>query len=264
MKNCIKIECRRAFSNRGMLASLVIGVLIVAWHQWQYVLPIKVINEESFCPESVFYNWIGASSFSLQSYLFFLIIPLLAVMPAGSSYHKDLGNGYDRQFFLRGQKKSYLFAKYAAVFLSGGVAVVFPLLLDFAVTALQLPLLKPEPIMSLGPDAGNIGFSLYYEHPMVHTVVFLVIDFLFAGGIAGICLFASFYSDNKYMVLIAPFAMYFFVFSMDNLLGGQSMISPNHFLVPGFEKPIVAEYVIGLFVLLLFAACYWWKGNHYE
>lgn len=37
MKNCIKIECRRAFSNRGMLASLVIGVLIVAWHQWQYV-----------------------------------------------------------------------------------------------------------------------------------------------------------------------------------------------------------------------------------
>lgn len=263
MQTVLKTELKRALVSRGMLISLLAGCGIVLWHQIVYVWNPAVELENEFCPESLFYNWIGASCFPMQSYLYYLILPILAVLPTADSLFQDIHSGYYRNIYLRHKKKEYLAAKYISVFVSGGGAVVLPLLLSLLLTALRFPALRPEPIMSYGPLRTSVGFLMFYKHPWIYTGIFLIIDFVFAGGIAGISLLATYFAEHKFAVLIAPFVCYYFVFSLDDLLGGYD-IAPNYFLMPGFEKNNIWEYVIGIAILFLTAIIYFWKGYKRE
>ncbi|MCX4269956.1 MAG: hypothetical protein OSJ62_15035 [Lachnospiraceae bacterium] len=263
MKKQIITECKRAFFSTGMVTALLIGIGIVLWHQYQYVWNVGVEQYNIYCPESVFYKWIGASSFPMQSYLFYLILPILACLPAGTSYYEDLHSGYYIHIYTRNQKKEYLFAKYTAAFLSGGIAVVLPLVLSLYFTAMRFPMLAPEPIMGFGPNARSVGAILYYKHPGLHTLLFLGIDFIFAGGIAGITLLTTFFTNYKFTALITPFVCYYFVFSLDNLLGVMNF-SPNYFLIPGFFRNTIWEFLIGILILAAVAVGYYQKGKRLE
>lgn len=259
MKILLETEIKRAFFNWRMMISLLIGSGIVLWHQCIYVWNPLVPLENEFCPGSVFYKWIGASCFPMQSYLYYLILPLLAAIPAADSFYEDFRSGYYRNIYLRHKKKEYLVSKYVSVFLSGGCAVVLPLLLSLFLTLLRFPALRPEAIMDYGPVRSSVGFFLFYEHPWIYTNIFLVIDFIFAGGIAGISLLASYFTEHRFSVLAAPFVCYYFIFSLDNLFGGYD-IAPNYFLMPGFERNHIWEYIIGIIILCLVAILYFWKG----
>lgn len=263
MKRQILTECRRAFFSSGMAVALLIGIGIVLWHQKQYVWNPEIEFYHAYGVESIFYRWIGASSFPMQSYLFYLILPVLACLPAGGSYYEDLHNGYYLHIYMRNQKKEYLFAKYIATFLSGGIAVVLPLVVSLYLTAMRFPALPPEPIMSFGPDARSVGHDLFYSHPWLHTLLFLMIDFIFAGGIAGIALLISFFVNYKFTALITPFVCYYFIFSLDNLLG-EIDIAPNYFLIPGFFRNHIWEFLVGILLLTAVAAGYYWKGKRLE
>lgn len=263
MKKQIVTECKRAFFSKGMATALLIGIAVVLWHQYQYVWNPKIELYGIYCPESMFYRWIGASSFPMQSYLFYLILPVLACLPAGSSYYEDLHSGYYIHIYTRNRKKEYLFAKYIAVFLSGGTAIVLPLLISLYLTAMRFPMLAPEPIMGFGPNVRSMGHLLFYQHPWLHTLLFLGIDFIFAGGIAGISLLTTFFTNYKFTALITPFVCYYFVFSLDNLLGTRNL-SPNYFLIPGFFRNTIWEFLIGIFILMIVAVGYYWKGNRLE
>lgn len=262
MKTILKVEMKRGLCSKGMVASLVVGMSIILWYQFTYVADKREIMN-CYCLESLFYNWIGASCAPMQSYLFFFILPLLAVMPAGATFFDDKKVGYDRNIFIRNKKREYLYAKYIVTFVSAGLAVILPLILSLILTAMRFPALKPEPIMSLGPDSTSMGFELFYTHPFLHTIMFLLIDFVFAGGFAGIALLASFLSEYKFVILIAPFVCYYFIFSLDSLFGGKD-ISPNYFLIPGFNKVYWWEYVVGFIILLAIGGLFIWKGKRYE
>ena len=263
MIKMLKTELRRAFLSKGMLASLAVGIGIVLWHQYSYIWNSNIEMKNEFCMESLYYNWIGASCAPMQSYLYYLILPILAVLPAGILYHEDLHTGYYRNIFIRNRKKEYLLAKYISVFLSGGTAVVLPLFLSLSLTAMRFPALLPEPIMDYGPNRSSIGFHLFYEHPLIYTFLFLGIDFVFAGGIAGISCLASFFTEYKFAVLITPFVCYYLLFSLDNIIS-EDTFAPNYFLIPGFDSNNIGEFIIGIFVLALVALLYVWKGQRRE
>lgn len=263
MRKRIEVECRRAIFSPGMATALLVGMAIVLWHQYQHVWASEIEMYNFFCPESLFYRWIGASCFPMQSYLYYLILPVLASLPAGVSYFEDLHTGYYRNMYLRNQKKEYLMAKYIAAFVAGGIAVTLPLIVSLYLTAMRFPALAPEPIMSFGPDRNSVGFSLYYSHPWLHTILFLVLDFIFAGGLAGIALLATFFTNYKFAALITPFVCCYFVFSLDNLFGSNNF-SPNYFLIPGFERNNIWEFVIGIGVFMVVAGIYYWKGKRVE
>ncbi len=265
MKQVLKNECKRAFFNKGMLLGLGVGIGIALWHAWQYMLAPDVESVNAFCMESVFYNWIGASSYPIQSYLYYFILPLLAVLPAGTSLYQDLHTGYIRQVYTRISRKDYFIAKYISVFLSGGFVVTVPLLLNFYMAMVRFPLLKPEPIMDYGPDRTSFGFEFYYSHPVVHTVIFLIITFLFAGGFAGIACLTSYYTEYKIVVWFTPFVCYYFLFVLQALIKNDKiMIAPNYFLIPGFSLNTIWDYIGGIVLFLIVAIWCYRKGSVYE
>lgn len=264
MKRLILNECRRTIFSKGMLASLIIGLAIIGWHLYQHVWGPGITEENIFCPESVFYRWIGASSFPMQSYLYYLIIPLLAVLPGGSTYFEDVKSGYLQNIYTRTERRKYLVAKYISVTVAGGMAVLVPLIIDLYATCMRFPALKPEPIMSFGPSfVTSLGYEMYYNHTWIHSIIFLLFDFWFAGAIVGISLITTYFTEYKFAVLITPFVCYYFVYSMNNLFS-EKIFSPNLFLIPGFSNNNIIAPLISSFLLILIAVFFLWKGNRYE
>lgn len=260
----IKTELKRAFFSKGMIASLAVGIGIILWHQYSFVWNKELEIGSFYTIESLFYNWIGGSFYSMQAYLYYMILPILAVMPAGLSYYEDLHTGYYKNIYLRGMKNQYLYAKYIAQFLSAGFTVVLPLILSVYLTAMRFPIIKPETVMDLSPYMSSIGYTLYFEHPFLYIFLFLVIDFLFAGGFASICLVSTFFTEYRFAVLVTPFIIYYFLYALSNMVRENLVASPNYFLHPAYGINYWWEYVVGILFFLLCALFYVWRGKKYE
>lgn len=240
----IKNECKRLLFSKGMLVGLVIGLAIVIWHQLIYVWnPYMEINN-GLCMESVYYNWIGGNGGKLQTFLLYFILPILASLPTGYSYFEDLHSGYIYHFSVRGEKQRYLVGKILATFLTGAFVTTIPLAVSFLLTAMRFPLLYPEPVMGLGPDLMSFDIAYYYQHPLLHTMFFILVDGIFFGGMALFVLTGTFLWNYRFSVMITPFVISYFLFSLDQILGKHDY-SPNYFLIPGFSPHLWWEFFVG-------------------
>lgn len=179
-----KNEFKRIVLSKEMFLSLVVGCLIVVWHQIVYVWNPGHALDNDRCMESVYYNWIGGNCGHFQSFLFYFVFPILAVFPTGASYLEDRNSGYINYYTVRGAHKEYMVGKMLGTFVSGLIAVLIPLILSFVLTAMKFPLLNPEPVMGLGPDIFSSDCEMYYENPLLHSALFMLIDAGFSGGMA--------------------------------------------------------------------------------
>lgn len=246
----IKNEINRMFFSKGMLAAIVLGMALVLWQQYIYVWFPDFDTSSAICADSVYYSWIGGDCGYLQTFLFYFIIPLLAALPTGYTYFDDLHSGYVYQYDFRNVRTKYLTGKICATFLTGAFVTVVPLVFSFLVTAMKFPLLYPEPIKRLGPDAFSFDTALYYEHPLLHVILFICLAGIFSGGMALFVLTATFVFDHRFTVMITPFVIYYFLFSLDQILGNHDY-SPNYFLIPGFRPHLWWEYAGGMIVFVL-------------
>lgn len=154
---------------------------------------------------------------------------------------------------IREKKETYYRAKYMAVFLSGGMAILIPLLLNLMLTSLLLPALRPDNGCNTTITGKTMAYELFYTYPLLYVLLFLAIDFLFAGVIATIALSYTYYTEHKFGVLVAPFILYFFLFSLTNLLD-VTEYSPFYILNGGSGNSSVITYIITF--ILFFSLSY--------
>ncbi len=227
----LKIELKRAFINRSFIVALIIGIIICLWHFFEYIFPyvidsgyLSVEPENTFFPLISFNCWIGGNFVPVQSYLYFLLLPLIATLPFGNSYVTDKKTGYIKNIYTRTKKQDYILAKYIAVFLSGAVAVVLPLLINFYLTSLVLPSIAPD-----SASYSSVVFSyskwsnLFYSNPFVFELLYMLITFIFSGLISSTALIISFFVNNKLIVAFAPMIIYVFLSSLADISGFQNI-----------------------------------------
>lgn len=231
MTNMIRIELKRAFVNRSFFVAFLIGLMICLWHFFEYVFPfvidssyLSIEPENSFFPLISFNCRLGGSFVPVQSFLYFLLLPLIATLPFGNSYVTDKKTGYIKNIYTRTKRKNYIIAKYVSVFLSGAAAVVLPLLINFYLTSLVLPSVVPD-----SASYSSVVFSyskwseIFYTHPFVFELLYLFITFVFSGLIASTALIISFFINNKLIVAFAPMILYVFLSSLADISGFQSV-----------------------------------------
>lgn len=249
MKHIIQNECKRALFGRGMAVSLVISFSVIAWHLYDRVFgPEAVSSVNIFTRETLFQIWIGGNVTYMQTYLYFKIIPLLCVLPAGATLFEDYKGGYTNFLFVRTARLKFLAAKYIAVFLSGGFAVTVPLAVNFLCTALRFPALKPEPIMMAGPNLNAMWLDLYYGNPWLFTMLSLFIIFLLSGAVATLALLFTYLTDYKFLVLLLPFVCCSILEVIENI--SNIPIALSSFLIPAFPE----RYGFMLWIYFLFFA----------
>lgn len=263
MKTLIKIELGRAFKNKFFMMSLAIGLVIVLSQVVMLVIPVSkyldtnLTDQYSF-PFSVYNKWLGMESQTVQSILYYLLLPILACIPFADSFYTDKKSGFLKNILIRTDKKKYYISKYIAVFLSGGLAFVIPLIVCFAVTGLFLPFVTPDVFSFTYPIWDYSMWSdIFYSTPLVYTILYFIMDFLFAGVIATLALLASFYVDYKFVVLLSPFLVYLFFYFSTRLFGFVSY-SPTAFLKPDqggvrIDFPSIAIiFIVTLLISLIF------------
>lgn len=263
MKRMLKEEFSQAFRGSLFWIALALGGLLALVHYGVEVfLPYhdpqqvgQAIAQGNF--PSVFNLWMGTSFTTVESYLFFLILPLLAALPFAGSFCEELQTGFLRAKLLAcRQKHGYYVTKALAVFVSGGVTVLAPLLLNLLCTAATVPALTPIastghfPIFPTGMWAG-----LYYTHPWRYTAAYLAVIFVYAGLFAQVALVASFYLQNRILVLLSPMLLYVFVYGFGSAISAEQFV-PFCFLP--LDQPVFGtSFGIVAAEAILLAATVW-------
>ena len=215
MSRIIKIELERAFRSKGLLLSLLVGFCIAIVHFILRVIPARNAGILSgftagitSYPTSVFNYFMMADSLSPYGTLFLNIFPILATIPFAVSYHEDR-KGFVKSLYIRCEKWKYLTAKYIAVFLSGGTAVVLPILLNLILTACMLPSLVPVPNSRFIGGGDAFMKDIFYTQPYLYMLIYLIICFIYGGIFASLGLACTTFFDYAFFIIIFPFGIYY-------------------------------------------------------
>lgn len=257
MINLTKIELSRAYKSKGFIISLIIGMIISIAHYITVILPYSFqldkyikMNLPMMYPGWLYNIWIGGKMTNIYSFLFFLIIPILASLPHGDTFFHDTNGGFIQNLCIRESKKNYFTSKFIATFLSGGTAVVVPLILNFVLACLLLPYMRPEVATFTTLIGENSTFPhLYFSHPIIYVSLFILIIFVFSGLFATISLLASYYVDYSFLVVITPFICYLFISAAFNLFGIENY-QPSNFLHPAYSENTLVPILGGTVILL--------------
>ncbi len=212
MRQIFRLEMKRVFSSKEFWLVLGVGLLFILAHLFgkegiladsEFNRSIEGVN--GIEPHSVWYSWLGLSP-GTENYLYFSLAPLLAAIPYAASGWKDIKSGYQKQMVMRVPRKTYFLAKYAAVFLSGGIVITVPLLLDFLLCHCFLPAYRPLAAYGLSIVTDAVGSELFYTHPYLYVFLFLFfIDFLFGGAYACLGLSATYLLENSVLIQFFPY-----------------------------------------------------------
>lgn len=262
MKNIVKLEIQKAIKNKLFVISVLLGCAITIL-SLIYQVNVSDLDFMSngrnpmIAAYTVFSTWIGGDGFSLGASVYFFIFPLLISIPYGWSYCEEKRNGYMGAVVVRAGKTPYFLSKYVAVFLTGGLTMVIPLIFNFLLTMLFFPVAMPQPIYSTvyGIFSNSLMSVLFYTHPFIYVFFYLCLDFVYCGLLACICLAVSTWIRQKWVVVILP------LFICLVLTYGQRFIytspmtvqykqtSPLYFL-----HPVEIQYPASWFFILISAS----------
>ena len=269
MKQIFKLEIRRAFGSASFFFSIFLG-MIIAFAQWYIeVLPFSKTLEGYMAsglpmayPYGVYCNWMGSHNFAF-AYLFFSLLPILATLPHGDSFYGDIKNNFISVICTRTKQINYYCSKYIAAFLAGGISVLVPLIFNFILCALSLPLVKPEAADYTSTIGANSTLGdLFYTHPFVYLLIFAAFIFLFSGAIATFSLLTTYYTHYRFIVLITPFLIYLFLNSFFSLIGLTDW-QPVLCLNPGYNADRTIPLVLLPVIMISITSFYFiLRGGH--
>lgn len=219
----IQLELKKALKNRYFLIAILVGSFITTL-AFLYNVGMYQNNIEAkahyaattFVQENplvdltnLFSRWVGGEDYTLGSVVYFFVFPILVAVPYGWSYCVEAKSGYVRGMVTRCGRAAYFGAKYLAVFLSGGLAMVLPLLYNFLLTALFIPAAMPNPLYAVHNEVfpTSLLSMVYYSHPFVYVALYLLLDFVFCGLLACLCFAVSAWVKNRVVVTLVPFAL---------------------------------------------------------
>lgn len=232
MRHYFRLELNRAFRGQYMMIALLVGCGLSFWHFYDYIWPLRSCVLQGSYPLSSFDRWLGGENYSFQAKIYFMFLPILCALPHSASWLFDGASGFGNQAIIRRDQGDYVRAKYLAVFLSGAAVAVLPLLFDFLITNLVVPAVCPQAGYGLSPiDATKLWGNLYFSHPFLYLLAYLLMDGVFYGLFTTLSLTGTIYLKNRYLVQLLPFLAYMALYCLGSTTGYLSMC-PAGFLRP--------------------------------
>lgn len=213
----IRQEMKRLFSSWMFRTVLLVSLLIPflnTYEIWKYVQndlewrKVGASGQTENVVFSVFAKWIGIETYTSGYSLFFLVFPLLVCIGYCWSFRQELDTGYINQVVSRVGKERYLVSKYVVTFLSGGMILALPLLVNLLVGMTFSNLAIPDKVYAYF-NMGNRNFlgPLFYTHPLWFCVLYMLTDFAFGGALACLGMTFSFFIKGRVLALPVPFLL---------------------------------------------------------
>lgn len=211
----LKTELKKAFSNKLFLIAVLIGSIIsvaggaltIYLHSLgQQPLP----GEDPWLPVNSLYRyWIGDDASNVSPYIFYVLLPLTSSLTFGWSYASELKSGYIKNVLTRTKSIYYYISKYIAVFLSGSIAALIPLILNIILIGNFFPAVTPNASYSYAylHLAGTMFSRLYFSHPALYLIAMVLLASIFAGLYSLLSLTLSYAIKNRVAVTTVPFVL---------------------------------------------------------
>ena len=240
MKNLINIELKKAICSKFFVLGLSLLLIFVI-----YSAIFMIENRVTYNPDGIlqyytdesgkfdvnpdlpifsFYNsWIGGEVLSLGQPLFYNLLPIAAAIPFAWSYHTERKSGYLKNIASRTDKKKYFIAKTIAVFTSGALVVLIPLIANIILVSAFVPAIDPFAGYTFYNYRyiGEMWVDLYFNCPALYLALYVMLDAIYGGIYALLSFATAFYIKNILAVLFVP---YFLVMAVGYL---QSVINSN-------------------------------------
>lgn len=237
MKSLLKNELYRAIVNKKMLCVLTIESIIVLLYVIYNVIPVitdtipflqseAAAGKVDYIPGAI-YTWLPLRHNSFKSMLN-AIIPVLAAIPYGATLFLDENEHYVYHVKTRNNKAKYYIAKLCGFFTSGGIVAMFPFLLSFLISIALLPIEKVLPSFGIGLGSISLFSDAFYTNTIVYIIIYLLYTFICFGIWNCLCFCGSYLFDNRFVVLLFPFSIYFVLNVISSIMSTKS-ITPWYF-----------------------------------
>lgn len=265
----LKLEWRKMWTGKKLIYAVLVGCVISIFQIIVEDVPqLKGLAGHAVMeyPDSVFNKGL-MFEFSKYMVAYYTAVSFIAVIPYSLSFYREKQSGYIRQIITRMDSKQYFIAKYIVTFLSGGIAVTVPLLMNLMISTAIWPSVVPQPGTMTFPIFGTSMFSdLFFSMPYLYALIYLMIDFAIAGILATFSLGISWIAFHKYIVLFFPFIVYYLIHFICTYIGNQKL-SPLAIMMPQQQNTDMSYFVTGMVIALLFVASllmYWIGGKKNE
>lgn len=245
MNKANRIELKYSIFSWGMLAAFIAGIFLLFQGIWDDLV-LNIRNQGQFLTMKYISSMHSAGVFDI-------LAPVLAVLPAATSFCDEFESGYIKFIQLRVTRKSYIMSKVVAVGISGGFAV-------------GLPVLLANILLLLIGDKYSIGLKGNYDVDIFADSIFKNIEYIGGGWLVAIaitgCTFLfgmawalaglaiSTLIINRYAALFLPFSIYFaafMIFARFNLY----MFSPINLICPDMSFIPSVAFVLGYMIFLV-------------
>lgn len=250
----IRIELKRILKNYSLYIVLLITLLIVTLDIINN--PVIKLNSNDFSDYSngVFSNLLLYNT-NKYSNIFAIILPVIATIVCSDSYAEDIKTGFIKHILIRYDKKKYLIKKYIINFTISGFILIIPLIVNYVLYASLIPSIEPKLFFS-STVIGENSFlpSLFFEHPLLHMNLRILLFFIYGGSFASISLASSIFIKNKYSLVIIPYIVYVVMDIVFSLLDIYKY-SPLNFLIHPIKFNgafILIPLVVNIVSFLLF------------
>jgi len=205
--NTLGLELHRAFINKNMAKSLIIGIILV-------IADLVLFSKDYLAHDKVLVQaWIGTNYLYAYNSIFYILFPILACLPFGGSLFTDIASGYDKNICIKVSRKDYIFSKCIATFLSGAFAVTLPVFLNFFIAAGLFPNMQAERLEWMVAGATldrNLLSGVFAYNAGLYCLIYIFIDALFGGLIALVSLAITRLSGSFFTVIVVPFVLFIF------------------------------------------------------
>ena len=264
-----KIEIRKALKNKLFLATLAIASAIALYAAVSVINlynesiemnkfsenQIGDINNPDLAMYTLFNSWISEEWSSSGQSLFFLMLPFFSSLAYSWSLCSEIKSGYIKHIVTRINRKKYFMSKFFAVFISGGIVIVIPMLLNFMLVSSFIPAIKPDIFYDMYYANSNTtqAFSiLFFEHPFLFVGYRFLSAFIYSGLFAVLGMTVAFFVRNKFIVVAFPFLFSLTLSYISSYHFLPFVFSPVHFLHGGGEAYRTSAAVIICEAMALF------------
>lgn len=269
----MKSEIKRALFNYRFICISTIGIIIAILHSYskvsEYIYISKnlkkfaEIGQNPYFPiSSAFTMWMGWDDESKYSRIFFIIFPLIAVLPYCWSYCSDYKNGYTNIAIEKLGKFKYHKSKYIAVFISSGLVISIPLIVDFLIILLFIPATVPDSVYDIyyGIFSNNFMAGMFYSTPFMYIIIFILLNFVYCGLFGCIGYAASTLIKNKIISALSPNIIVLTTEFIKNIALEKNSIQSNNFSPFSFLFPAKSLntnwFIIVTEIVLLFVCTF--------
>lgn len=209
-----KLELKRLINDKIFISILMLNTIFYVYINFK-------MNNIHFISDNNFYLrlfFLSPDTIELTNILYF-VLPIICSLVGGDVLARDVRSKHSINMVSRKNKRKYMLTKAVIAFLSAGIVVIVPFLLDFFIKLAIYPINLPSAGLN-SSFQDIIGMSdIFVYHPMIYTIIALLFTFLFSGLFGLIGFTVSIFTHQKLIITAVPFLLTIVAWNLVNMLG---------------------------------------------